>query len=116
MQKNTEKRPWGSYCVIGQGEKFLIKEITVLPSSRLSLQYHNHRKEHWVILEGEAVVTKADRTITLKEGEHIDIEIKEIHCIENKTTSNLKVLEVQRGEILKEEDIVRISDIYGRTK
>lgn len=114
MQKQTVQRPWGTYCVIQEGEGFLVKCITVNPKSKLSLQYHNHRKEHWVILAGEAQVTKGDETLLLKEGEHIDIEIKEIHCIENPYDKEVKVLEVQRGEILIEEDIVRLKDIYGR--
>jgi mannose-6-phosphate isomerase-like protein (cupin superfamily) len=114
VQKETVQRPWGTYCVIQEGTGFLVKCITVNPKGKLSLQYHNHRKEHWVILEGQADVIKGEKKLLLKEGQHVDIEIKEIHSIENPYEQEAKVLEVQRGEILIEEDIVRLKDIYGR--
>ncbi len=120
IDNNTHKvhrtvyRPWGHYSVLQDGKKFLIKCITVNPESKLSLQYHHHRSEHWVILEGEANVIKGDNSYRLLPGESIDIDILEPHSLQNLTSNPLKILEVQRGEILDENDIVRLKDIYGR--
>lgn len=108
------KRPWGHYTVLQEDKSFLVKCIVVNPKEKLSLQYHHHREEHWVVLEGEALVTRGDEQIIMKAGESIDIQIKEIHSLQNRSEEVLKVLEIQRGEILDENDIVRIEDRYGR--
>lgn len=110
----TAYRPWGYYTVLQKGEGFLTKCICVNPHSKLSLQYHHHRSEHWVVLEGQATVQKGEKIHTLSSGESIDLEVKEPHSLENETDMPLKILEVQKGDILDEEDIVRIKDIYGR--
>ena len=98
-----------------QEEKsFLVKCIVVNPKEKLSLQYHHHREEHWVVLQGEALVTKGDEEIIMVVGESIDIALKEIHSLQNPSDEVLKILEIQRGETLDENDIVRIEDRYGR--
>lgn len=108
-------RPWGHYINLQSEECFLVKCIVVNPKSKLSVQYHHHRKEHWVVLEGKAIVIKGDTILNLEVGEYVDIEVKEIHSLQNPYEETLKVLEIQRGCILDENDIVRIEDIYGRT-
>ena len=110
----TVYRPWGYYSVLQEGDGFLTKCICVNPKAKLSLQYHHHRSEHWVILEGNALVVKDDIEYNLTPGESIDIKIKETHSLQNQTDKPLKILEVQKGDILDENDIVRLSDIYGR--
>lgn len=118
MIHKTVYRPWGYYTVLDQGKNsedaFLTKCICVNPNSKLSLQYHHHRSEHWVVLEGTATVQKGEKSYTLNPGESIDLQIKESHSLENNTDKPLKILEVQKGKILDENDIVRLKDIYGR--
>jgi mannose-6-phosphate isomerase-like protein (cupin superfamily) len=108
------KRPWGHYTVLQEEAGFLVKCIVVNPKQKLSLQYHHHREEHWVVLQGEAVVKKGGELIKLNVGQSIDISVKEVHSLQNSSEEVLKVLEIQRGEILDENDIVRIEDNYGR--
>ena len=108
------KRPWGYYTILQEEKGFLVKCIVVNAKEKLSLQYHHHREEHWVVLQGEALVTKGDEQIKLKIGESINIAVKEIQSLQNSSEEILKVLEIQMGEILDENDIVRIEDSYGR--
>ena len=110
----TVYRPWGYYTVLEEGIGFLTKCIVVNPQSKLSIQLHHHRSEHWIVLEGTATVIKGDETITLEAGNSIDIAIEEIHSLQNLSDSQIKILEVQQGDILDENDIERIQDIYGR--
>lgn len=110
----TVYRPWGYYTVLENGNGFLTKCITVNPNAKLSVQLHHYRSEHWIILEGEATILKGEETVKLQAGESIDIAIQEIHSLQNYGTEQLKVLEIQQGDILDENDIVRIEDIYGR--
>lgn len=110
----TVHRPWGYYTVLEEGEGFLTKCIVVNPNAKLSIQLHHHRSEHWIILEGEATVIKGSETYKLRAGNCIDIAIEEIHSLQNLTSEQIKVLEVQQGDILDENDIERIEDIYGR--
>lgn len=110
----TAFRPWGCYTVLDRGEGFLTKCITVNPNAKLSLQKHHHRSEHWIILEGQATVIKGDETFVLNPGESIDIDVEEVHSLQNFGKQQVKVLEVQQGDILEEKDIVRLQDIYGR--
>lgn len=109
-------RPWGCYEVLKEGNGFLTKCLEVNPQGKLSVQYHHHRKEHWVILEGTALVIKGENQLTLKAGECIDIDVKEVHSLQNPYDEVLKVLEIQMGEVLDENDIVRLEDIYGRAE
>ena len=110
----TVYRPWGYYTVMQQGKGFLTKCIVVNPEAKLSLQKHFFRSEHWVILEGKALVIKDGKEYILKSGDNINIAIEEVHSLQNPYDEPLKVLEVQKGDRLEEDDIVRIEDIYGR--
>lgn len=110
----TEKRPWGYYTIIAQGKGFLVKIIHVNSGQKLSVQSHNHRSEHWVVLSGSADVFRNDTLYKLSEGESIDIKIKEKHSLQNSSDTDLEILEVQKGDILSEDDIIRYEDIYGR--
>jgi len=114
LVQKTFERPWGTYTVIAEGKGYLIKTITVNPEQKLSVQRHNHRSEHWFVLEGTAKVIKGDKEITLKEGESLDIAVKEIHSLQNPYETKLTIMEVQKGDIIDENDIERLSDIYGR--
>jgi len=110
----TVYRPWGYYTVLNQGDGYLTKMICVSRKGQLSLQSHNHRSEHWVVLSGIARVTLDDKVYMLKAGSSIDIPIKAIHSLANPYDSELKIIEVQKGDKLVEEDIIRYKDIYGR--
>ncbi len=110
----TVYRPWGYYTVLNQGEGYLTKLICVSKKGQLSLQSHNHRSEHWVVLSGIARVTLDDKVYMLKAGSSIDIPVKAIHSLANPYDSELKIIEVQKGDKLIEEDIIRYKDIYGR--
>ena len=107
-------RPWGSYEVLGEGSGYKMKKIVVKPGKRLSLQKHFKRNEHWVVVEGEALVTIDCNEAPLKQNESIYIKSGQIHRLENTASSDLIVIEVQTGEYLGEDDIVRISDDYDR--
>lgn len=107
-------RPWGNYTVIDVGEGYLIKTIVVNPHQKLSVQRHFHRWEHWIVIEGVATILKGDMEFLLKTGDSVDISVKEIHSIENKSNETLKILEIQMGDLIAENDIERLSDIYGR--
>ena len=107
-------RPWGSYEVLGEGSGYKMKKIVVKPGKRLSLQKHFKRNEHWVVVEGEALVTIDGNEAPLKQNESIYIKSGQIHRLENTANSDLIVIEVQTGEYLGEDDIVRISDDYDR--
>ena len=110
----TVFRPWGYYTVIQEGKGFLTKCIMVNPKAKLSLQLHHHRSEHWVVLEGKALVVKGQDKYELLPGEHIDLAIEEVHSLQNPYDEPVKILEVQRGDILDENDIERLEDMYGR--
>lgn len=111
---NGTNRPWGNYRVIAEGNGYLTKIILVNPSGKLSVQSHNHRSEHWVVLTGKAQVILNSETLTLNEGDSIDIPIKAVHSLQNPYETPLEVLEIQRGKLLSEDDIIRYEDIYGR--
>ena len=110
----TVYRPWGYYTVLGEGKGFLTKMIQVNPGQKLSVQSHNHRSEHWVVLEGTAKVVLEGKEHILSPGHSVDIAVKEIHSLQNPYKEVLKIVEVQKGDILIEEDIVRYEDMYGR--
>ena len=110
----TVYRPWGYYTVLGEGKGFLTKMIQVNPGQKLSVQSHNHRSEHWVVLEGTAKVVLEGKEHILTPGHSVDIAVKEIHSLQNPFKEVLKIVEVQKGDILIEEDIVRYEDMYGR--
>lgn len=112
----TIHRPWGSYTVLEEGKRYKIKKIEVKPLEKLSLQLHYHRSEHWVVVKGTAKVTVAEKEIIVHEGESIFVPKSAIHRVENPGKVTLEIIEVQVGEYLGEDDIVRLEDVYGRLK
>ena len=109
-----DRRPWGSYTVLEEAPTFKVKRIEVLPGKRLSYQKHAQRAEHWFVVAGTAKVTLDGREITVPNGEAIDIPIGAAHRVENPGTDDLIFIEVQRGNYLGEDDIVRLEDDFGR--
>jgi mannose-6-phosphate isomerase-like protein (cupin superfamily) len=107
-------RPWGSYQGLDRGERFLVKRIVVAPKRRLSLQRHQHRAEHWVVVRGTARVTIDGKVTDLKENESAFVPIGAVHRLENPGTEPLELIEVQTGARLSENDIERIEDDYQR--
>ena len=110
----TVHRPWGTYTTLMRSDTYLIKKLQVHPHKRLSLQYHNHRSEHWVVVKGEAEVTNGEVICVVKTGESTFIPIGCLHRLANESDEVLEVIEVQNGEILTEEDIVRVDDDFKR--
>lgn len=110
----TVYRPWGFYTVIAQGNGFQSKILHVNPGQKLSIQSHNHRSEHWVILNGTAKVVLEGKELILSPGHSIDIPVKAIHSLQNPYDEDVEVIEIQKGDILLEEDIIRYEDMYGR--
>ncbi len=110
----TVYRPWGSYTVLEEQPGFKIKRITVLPKVKLSLQMHHHRSEHWVVVEGAAKVTCGDQEYLVTENQSTYIPCGERHRLENPGVIPLKLIEVQNGSYLGEDDIVRFDDDFGR--
>lgn len=113
--REFDQRPWGSYTVLEEGRNFKVKRIEVLPGKRLSYQKHSQRAEHWFVVEGTAKVTLDDRDVLIAAGEAIDIPVGSAHRVENPGTQDLIFIEVQRGNYLGEDDIVRLEDDFGRT-
>ncbi len=107
-------RPWGWYDTIYAGERFKVKRIQVNPGSSLSLQSHKHRTEHWVVVKGIAQVICGDTTITLYENESTYIPLGQVHRLSNSNHEALEIIEVQLGDYLGEDDIIRYDDTYGR--
>lgn len=109
-----DRRPWGTFTVLDEGDGFKVKRLEVLAGKRLSYQKHAQRAEHWVVVQGTAKVTLDDREITVTTGQAIDIPIGSAHRVENPGTDSLVFIEVQRGIYLGEDDIVRLQDDFGR--
>ena len=107
-------RPWGYYQSIDSGSRFKVKQITVKPGAKLSLQMHHHRAEHWVVVEGTALISRDDETFLLRENESAYIPIGSKHRLENPGKVPLKLIEVRSGTYLSEDDITRYEDTYGR--
>ncbi len=112
----TVFRPWGFYTCLNRGKGWLSKIITVLPGHKLSLQSHNFRSEHWIVLEGTAFILLNGEKHSLSSGKSINIPVKAKHSLQNHTKEPLKILEVQKGDYISEEDIIRYEDMYGRIK
>ncbi|MBR2136838.1 MAG: phosphomannose isomerase type II C-terminal cupin domain [Alphaproteobacteria bacterium] len=111
-----DNRPWGTWEVIDCGEGFCVKHILVNPDGILSLQLHHHRAEHWIIVKGTATVTLGENILTKHAGENIYIPVETKHRIQNTTREPMEFIEVQVGQNLDENDIVRYEDVYGRVK
>lgn len=111
---STAHRPWGSYTVLEEGPRFKIKRIEVKPGASLSLQMHHHRAEHWVVVSGTAKVVNGERELMLTTDQSTYIPCGAMHRLENPGVLKLVLIEVQTGDYLGEDDIVRFDDVYGR--
>jgi mannose-1-phosphate guanylyltransferase len=107
-------RPWGKYDLIDYGNRYQVKKITVKPGAALSLQKHQYRAEHWIVVIGTAKITKGKETLLLSENESVYIPIGEVHALENPGDTDLELIEIQSGSYLGEDDIIRLQDRYGR--
>jgi mannose-1-phosphate guanylyltransferase/mannose-1-phosphate guanylyltransferase/mannose-6-phosphate isomerase len=107
-------RPWGFYQSIDSGTRFQVKQIVVKPGAKLSLQMHHHRAEHWVVVEGTAMITRDGESFLLRENESTYIPVGTKHRLENPGKVPLKLIEVRSGTYLSEDDIIRFEDTYGR--
>ena len=112
---NRVYRPWGFYESLIQGDRFQVKRIVVTPGAKLSLQKHFHRAEHWVVVNGSALVTRDSETLLVRENESLYLPLGCVHRLENPGRIPLTLIEVQSGAYLGEDDIVRIEDTYGRS-
>jgi mannose-6-phosphate isomerase len=114
--RKKEHRPWGSFEVLSDDrDDHKVKRITVLPGKRLSLQYHGRRREHWIIVTGEAIVTVGNDSVRLTATQSVDIPHRAAHRVENTGAVDLVFIEVQQGDYFGEDDIVRIEDDFGRS-
>ena len=113
-EHTTTYRPWGNYTVLEEGPRYKIKRIVVNPEEKLSLQRHYHRSEHWVVVKGTAKVTIGDKEIFIHENESAYVPKSTLHRLENLGKVPLEIIEVQNGEYVGEDDIVRVEDNYGR--
>jgi len=116
IKKNTFYRPWGNYKNFFKGKNFLLKELTINKKSSISLQKHYHRAEHWTVINGRPKITIGKKVFFKKKNESVFIPKGSIHRIENIYNERVTIVEAQLGDILKESDIVRYKDIYGRVK
>ena len=107
-------RPWGSYETVDTGPTFQVKRLTVNPGESLSLQKHQHRAEHWVVVKGTAKVTKGEEEFILNENQSTYVPVNMSHRLENQSDTPLEIIEVQSGDYLGEDDIERIEDRYHR--
>ena len=115
-KKNVYYRPWGKYVNLYEGNNFLVKELTVNSKSSISLQKHFHRSEHWLIIQGKPKITINNKKFFKKRNENVFIPKGAVHRIENYFKKPVKIIEVQTGSILRESDILRFHDVYGRIK
>ena len=116
IKKNTYYRPWGKYKNYFKGENFLLKEITINKKSSISLQKHHHRSEHWTVMDGKPKITIGKKVFFKKKNESVFIPKGSVHRIENIYNKPVKIVEAQLGRVLRESDIVRYQDVYGRVK
>jgi mannose-6-phosphate isomerase-like protein (cupin superfamily) len=112
---HKDTRPWGDWEVIAVGAGYAVKRIRVTPGGCLSLQTHRHRAEHWAVVAGVARVTNDGVQSDVPAGGAVDIGLGAKHRVENRGSEDVVLIEIQRGEILREDDIERHEDIYGRT-
>ncbi len=110
----TDHRPWGSFTILADESDHKVKRIVVKPGQRLSLQRHKHRREHWLVVAGLALVTRNNHKIALGPGESVDIGQGDIHRVQNDGDSDVVFIEIQLGDYFGEDDIERLEDDYGR--
>lgn len=107
-------RPWGHYDSVDSGERYQVKRILVTPGQKLSVQMHHHRSEHWIVVAGTAKVSMNGVETLVTENQSVYIPVGTIHSLENPGKIPLEIIEVQSGAYLREDDIIRYSDNYGR--
>jgi mannose-6-phosphate isomerase-like protein (cupin superfamily) len=112
--RESDERPWGRYEVLEEQPGFKVKVLEVKPGARLSLQRHARREEHWVVVKGVADVVCGAEELQLRQGEHVHIPLETNHRLGNSGNGPLKIIEVQLGDYLGEDDIVRLQDDYQR--
>ena len=110
----TVHKPWGYFNLLIKTDDYLVKEIVIFPKQSISLQMHNHRSEHWIVLSGKAEITIGSKKQILKDSESTFVPVKKKHKITNNSTRPLIILETQLGNLLSEDDITRFEDQYGR--
>ncbi len=108
------ERPWGYYLVLFEDSGYKIKQFVVRPGTRLSLQRHARRSEHWFVVRGEALVTRNEETLRRAAGESVDIPLGAIHRVASVGPEDLVIVEIQRGDYVGEDDIERLDDDFGR--
>jgi mannose-6-phosphate isomerase-like protein (cupin superfamily) len=108
-------RPWGWYETVSERPGNKVKRIHVDPGQQISLQLHHRRAEHWVVVRGTAWVTVGERQLALIEGQHVDIQLGAVHRLANRSAEPVEIIEVQFGDYLGDDDIVRMQDDYGRS-
>lgn len=115
-QKNHLKiqRPWGSFSILDQSETYQVKKLLINPNSSISLQFHEHRSEHWVVVKGQVEVVKGGSKFILKENQSTYVSKGEVHRLLNLSNDTVEIIEVQTGASIDEEDIIRIKDDYDR--
>jgi mannose-6-phosphate isomerase-like protein (cupin superfamily) len=111
----TYERPWGTYQTVSMGGNFQVKVIRVVPGGILSLQKHAQRSEHWVVVEGTPTITTNDVVQDYQVNQSVYIAVGDVHRLENRTEKPVAIIEVQVGDYLGEDDIVRLEDVYGRS-
>jgi len=114
MKMNREKRPWGWFETIEERESYKLKKIHVNPNQQFSLQYHDHREEHWIVVEGSGFITLDKISFPVYVGDKFKIEVKQIHRMKA-GAEGILFYEVQMGDKCEESDIKRLEDDYGRT-
>ena len=111
----NDARPWGDWAVLDAGPGYAVKRIRVAPGGILSLQRHKHRAEQWTVVSGLARVTRNSETFDVRPGESVAIGLGDIHRVANPGAEEMVFIEVQTGPVLREDDIERLEDSYGRT-
>ena len=111
---NTEFRPWGSFTILDEGAQFKVKRLTVNPGHSTSLQYHKHQSERWIVVQGVATVILGSQTHVVEENEWINITLHEKYLLMNNGNNIMQLIELQYGDYLGEDDIIRLEDRYGR--
>lgn len=114
VQHLTVERPWGRYTVMQAGPGYQVKQVEVDPGKRLSLQFHNYRAEHWVVVQGQALVTIGREEMLVRSNESVYVPLKIPHRLENPGTEPLRIIEVQTGSYIGEDDIERLADDFWR--
>ena len=112
--RKAVERPWGSYTVLEAGSGYKIKKVVIKPHKRLSLQYHEHRSEHWVVVKGKAKALIGEEEFFATVARSMYVPKGALHRLENPMDDDLEIIEVQNGEYVEEDDIVRVADDFGR--